>query len=162
VALCGVRRHRAVRDARRARTAHRARARPPGARARARRRLGGAAITAASVALLAAGWLVIGTAGTTPLVVAGLLVGGTGVGLAVPNLNLRLTELAPPEGRGRVLSGLVASVFLGQFLSPLAAQPLIEVSGIAGAFTLTGLVAFAGVLAAAVTIRRSHRGKEIR
>ncbi|WP_345392515.1 hypothetical protein [Nonomuraea salmonea] len=96
------------------------------------------------------------------LVVAGLLVGGTGVGLAVPNLNLRLTEPAPPEHRGRVLSGFVAAVFLGQFLSPLAAQPLIEVPGIADTFTSTGIVAFAGVLVASIAVRRSHRGKEIR
>lgn len=123
-----------------------------------RRRLGGATISAASVALLGAGWVVIGAAGTTPLVVAGLLVGGAGVGLAVPTLNLRLTELAPPERRGRVLSGLVAAVFLGQFTSPLAAQPLIEVAGIAGAFTWTGIATLAG----AALVHALNRGKEVR
>lgn len=122
-----------------------------------RRRFGGAAITAASVALLGAGWVVIGTAGTTALVVTGLLVGGTGVGLAVPNLNLRLTELAPPERRGSVLSGLVAAVFLGQFLSPLAAQPLIEVAGVAGAFTWAGIACLAGALVHRI---HAHRGKD--
>jgi MFS family permease len=125
-----------------------------------RRRAGGAAVTAVSVALLGAGWLVIGTAGATVPVVAGLLIGGVGVGLAVPNLNLRLAELAPPERRGRVLSGLVSAIFLGQFLSPLAAQPLIEVSGVAGTFTWTGIASAAGAIAAASRLVRSpHQGK---
>ncbi|TDC85686.1 MFS transporter [Actinomadura sp. 7K507] len=126
-----------------------------------RRRLGGPLISTASVALLSVGWLVIGGAGSTALVVTGLVVGGAGVGLAVPNLNLRLTELAPPERRGGVLSGLVTAVFLGQFLSPLAAQPLIEVSGVAGAFTWTGFAGAAAVIAAVpLLVRPSHRVKE--
>jgi hypothetical protein len=69
------------------------------------------------------GRLVIGTAGSTVLVGAGLLVGGVGVDQAVPNLNLRLTELAPPEHRSGVLSGLVTAMFLGQFACPLVAHP---------------------------------------
>jgi MFS family permease len=130
-----------------------------------RNRLGSPQINTTSVALLSIGWLLIGTAGSIPLVVAGLLVGGTGVGLAVPNLNLRLTELAPSEHRGGILSGLVTAVFLGQFLSPLAAQPLIEVSGVAGTFTWTGIAGAAGVIAAVIAaaprlIRPSHRVKE--
>lgn len=124
-----------------------------------RKRIGGSAITTASIALLSAGWLVIGMAGSAVVVVIGLLVGGVGVGLAVPNLNLRLTELAPPEHRGRVLSGLVTAIFLGQFLSPIVAQPLIEVSGVAGSFTWTAIAAV--VIAAAVRlIRPTHQGKE--
>ncbi|MEV1169161.1 MFS transporter [Nonomuraea sp. NPDC049784] len=126
-----------------------------------RKRLGGPQISTASVALLSVGWLVIGTAGSTALVAAGLLVGGVGVGLAVPNLNLRLAELAPPENRGGVLSGLVTAVFLGQFLSPLVAHPLIEVSGVAGTFTWTGIAGAAGVIAATVhLVQPSPRVKE--
>nr|WP_312878390.1 MFS transporter [Lentzea indica] len=97
-------------------------------------------ITAASIALLGIGWLVVGYANGVALVTAGLLVGGVGVGLVVPNLNLRLADLAPPAQRGRVLSGLVAGIFLGQFLSPLVIAPLVETAGIAAAFTWTGVV----------------------
>lgn len=122
-----------------------------------RRRIGGPATTAASIALLGVGWLVIGLADTTFLVVAGLLVGGAGVGFAVPNLNLRLTELAPPERRGRVLSGLVTAVFLGQFLSPLVAAPLIEVSTVAGTFAWTGITCVAGAIVLHI---RSHQRKD--
>ncbi|GAB2846121.1 MFS transporter [Lentzea nigeriaca] len=96
-------------------------------------------ITAASVALLGLGWLLIGYGDTIPLVTAGLLVGGFGVGLVVPNLNLQLANAASPAQRGRVLSGLVAGIFLGQFLSPLVIAPLVQTAGIAAAFGWTGL-----------------------
>ncbi|MFD5244942.1 MFS transporter [Amycolatopsis sp. NPDC058340] len=128
---------------------------------RLRGRMGPAAITTVSVALMGAGWLVIGTAGTVAQVVAGLLVGGLGVGFVVPNLNLRLAGFADPARRGRVLSGLVAGIFLGQFLSPLVVQPLVEGIGIAGAFTWTGVALGTGAALAALLSNRNN-GKETR
>lgn len=124
-----------------------------------RRRLTAAAITTASIALLGVGWVVIGTAGSVVLVVAGLLVGGVGVGLVVPNLNVRLAELAHPARRGQVLSGLVAGIFLGQFLSPLAAQPLVQTVGIADAFTWSGVVMTAGAATAALIVSQQKERK---
>ncbi|GGM85754.1 MFS transporter [Lentzea pudingi] len=97
-------------------------------------------ITAISVALLGVGWLVIASASGVVLVTAGLLIGGFGVGLVVPNLNTQLANSAEPGQRGRVLSGLVAGIFLGQFLSPLVVAPLIDTTSIAGAFGWTGAV----------------------
>ncbi|WP_233621602.1 MFS transporter [Amycolatopsis sp. WAC 04182] len=128
---------------------------------RLRERLSPTAITTLSVALMGAGWLVIGTAGTVAQVVSGLLVGGFGVGFVVPNLNLRLAEFAHPAHRGRVLSGLVAGIFLGQFLSPLVVQPLVQGVGIAGAFTWTGVAMGAGAALAALLPNRNN-GKESR
>ncbi|MEU0873862.1 MFS transporter [Nocardia brasiliensis] len=113
------------------------------------------AITAASVALLGAGWVLVGTANSVAPVVAGLLVGGFGVGLAVPNLNLRLSDLAPAAGRGRILSGLVTGIFLGQFVSPLILQPLIRATSISGAFVWTGLAMLAGAALALLLLRKA-------
>lgn len=121
-----------------------------------RRRLGFAAMTTVSVALLGAGWLLIGNAGTAPGTAAGLLVGGAGVGLAVPNVTLRLSELAPPNWRGRVLSGLVTGIFLGQFLSPLAAQPLIDAVGVGDAFVWIGIAMITGAALAGTALRRTR------
>lgn len=119
-----------------------------------RNRLSPTMITTASVLALGAGWVLIGTAGNVVLVVIGLLVGGAGVGLVVPNLNLRLADLAHPARRGRVLSGLVAGIFLGQFLSPLAVHPLVQTIGIADAFTYSGAaLAVAAVGSAFVTTK---------
>ncbi|WP_414938625.1 MFS transporter [Amycolatopsis sp. cmx-11-51] len=128
---------------------------------RLRERLSPAAITTLSVALLGSGWLLVGTAGAVAQVVAGLLVGGFGVGFVVPNLNLRLAEFAHPAQRGRVLSGLVTGIFLGQFLSPLVVQPLVQTIGIADAFTWTGVAMGAGAAIAALLSNRNHR-KEAR
>ncbi|ANZ41329.1 transporter [Lentzea guizhouensis] len=104
---------------------------------------------AVSLALLGIGWLLAGT-GTVAGVVAGLLVGGIGVGLVVPHLNVQLAGLAAPQHRGRVLSGLVAGIFLGQFLSPLVVAPLVALTGIAGAFAWTGVLTTLGAIAALV------------
>ncbi|MFG1790279.1 MFS transporter [Nocardia sp. NPDC049149] len=113
-----------------------------------------AVLTAASIALLGGGWILVGTASTVAQVVAGLLVGGFGVGLAVPNLNLRLSDLAPAALRGRILSGLVTGIFLGQFLSPLVVQPLIHLTGIGGAFGWSGLALVVGAIVALPLLRK--------
>ncbi|MGW0250499.1 MFS transporter [Nocardia goodfellowii] len=115
-------------------------------------------LTAAGIGLLGAGWLLVGTATGIAQVTAGLLVGGFGLGFAVPNLNLRLSELAPAAGRGRILSGLVTGIFLGQFLSPLIVQPIIQATGIGGAFGWTGAAMTTGAaLAALLTHRKGKR-----
>ncbi|MFJ4834502.1 MFS transporter [Streptomyces sp. NPDC088747] len=115
-----------------------------------RRRWSTTSITTLGVGLLGAGWLLVGTADTVEQVLAGMLVGGVGVGLVVPNLNLRLSELARPAQRGRVLSGLVTGIFLGQFLSPLAVQPLVRTTSLADAFTWTGIALTVGAALIAV------------
>ncbi|WP_394620281.1 MFS transporter [Lentzea sp. JNUCC 0626] len=109
--------------------------------------------TAISVGLLGAGWLVIGYAPNITTVTAGLLIGGLGVGLVVPNLNSTLANLAEPAQRGRILSGLVAGIFLGQFLSPLALEPVIQATGIAKAFAATGIATIAAGAALALTYK---------
>lgn len=117
------------------------------------RRLDPGAINALCVGLLGAGWLLVGSTGTAAGIAAGLLAGGLGVGFAIPNLTLRLSDLAPPAWRGRVFSGLVAGIFLGQFVSPLVVQPLVQTVGVADAFTWTGtlMVVSAAVAAARLT-----------
>ncbi|QKW36734.1 MFS transporter [Actinomadura sp. NAK00032] len=117
------------------------------------------AITAFGIAALGTGWLLVATA-SLPGVFAGLLVGGLGVGVTVPNLNLVLSGLAPAVHRGRVLAGLVSGIFLGQFLSPIAVAPLAAATGVAGAFGWTGAAALTASLiagTAALAAARSHR-----
>ncbi|MEW2454138.1 hypothetical protein [Streptomyces albus] len=102
-----------------------------------RRRPTTTAITTVSITLLGAGRLPGGTGGMVVRVLGGMLAGGTGAGLVAPDLNLLLSELAPDGRHGRVLSGLVTAVFLGQFLSPPALQRLVRGTGLAVAFTWT-------------------------
>ncbi|MEH1017344.1 MFS transporter [Micromonospora sp. CPCC 206060] len=116
---------------------------------RLRRHLSPPLITALSIAVMGVGWVIAGTASVLPQLFAGMLIGGIGVGIVVPNLDLRLTEIAPAARRGRVLGGLVMAIFLGQFLSPLAVQPVIDAFGIAATFTSSGVVLLLSAASAA-------------
>lgn len=122
-----------------------------------RRRLDPGAVNVLCVGLLGAGWLLVGGTGTATGIAAGLLTGGLGVGFAIPNLTLRLSDLAPPAWRGRVFSGLVAGIFLGQFVSPLVVQPLVRTVGVADAFTWTGALMVAGAAVAAARVTHKER-----
>ncbi len=72
------------------------------------------------------------------LVVASLLIGGIGLGLLPPNLMAWLAIVAPPAARGRAVGGLNTALFLGQFLSPLLSQPMVERVGPAASFGVVG------------------------
>jgi len=121
--------------------------------ARVRNRLGRMSITVLSLGALGLGWVVVGLAGSLVQVLAGVLLGGVGVGLIIPNLNLWLSELVEASRRGRVLGGLVSAIFVGQFLSPLVMAPLISWAGLGAAFVVSG-VALPGVTAGIVTLLR--------
>jgi hypothetical protein len=55
-------------------------------------------------------------------------------------MNFCLTSIAPGSVRGRVLGGLTTSFFLGQFLSPLASQPLNKAVGLKLTYGYAGAV----------------------
>ncbi|WP_129790042.1 MFS transporter [Promicromonospora panici] len=122
-----------------------------------RRRISPTAVTVTGLAALGAGWILVGLADGLPLALVGLLAGGLGVGLTVPNLNLRLGELAPVAQRGRVLAGLVSSIFLGQFLSPIAVGTLA--AGLSDTFIWAGLLAATAAAIAAPLLLRPHHGR---
>jgi MFS family permease len=67
----------------------------------------------------------------------GLIAIGIGMGLLMPTLSGWLLGLASLPTRGRVMGGLAAAIFLGQFVSPLALQPIIVGTGLASAFLAT-------------------------
>lgn len=105
-------------------------------------------------ALMAVGYLIVGSATTYPMVLVGLAVAGTGLGMTVPNLTTWLSSFTPPARRGQLIGGLTAAVFIGQFLSPIAVQPLIEIGGTALAFTGAAAVLAALSFTAFVMRRR--------
>lgn len=90
--------------------------------------------------LMGAGYVIVSFAENYLQVVSGLAVSGVGLGLLVPNLNLCLIAETPPMFRGRVLGGLLASLFLGQFFSAVFSQPLISELGSSSTFGLMGFV----------------------
>ncbi|MCH7480874.1 MAG: MFS transporter, partial [Chloroflexi bacterium] len=68
----------------------------------------------------------------------GLLISGIGLGLLLPNLNLWLVSVIPPAVRGRAIGGLATVVSMGQFLSPIATQPVEQHIGLASVFIAGG------------------------
>lgn len=76
--------------------------------------------------LMAAGYYVVASAASHSVVLAGLVITGVGMSGIMPSLMAGAMSIAPPSSRGRIAGGLTASIFLGQFLSPLVSQSWIE------------------------------------
>jgi MFS family permease len=85
---------------------------------------------------LASGYGVLAHAPNYPILVLGLILAGVGVGLALPNMNVWINAKVSPASRGKVLGGLTTCLFLGQFCSPLAARPLIQMVGLSSTYTI--------------------------
>jgi MFS family permease len=100
-------------------------------------------ITAFSFGLVAGGFSVIGLAGEWAWVLVGLMIAGAGFGFLLPNLNVWLITVAPEALRGRALGWLTTFFFLGQFLSPILAQPLADRVGLARTYSVAGGFALA-------------------
>ncbi len=107
---------------------------------RIRRHLSHAAIYAVGFAFFGAGYALMAIADTYVGVMFGATVAGIGIGMNMPNSSVWLLAMAPPAVRGRLSGGLSTSVFLGQFLSPLAAQPVINSYGLATAYGVAAVV----------------------
>ncbi len=99
-------------------------------------RLSFLSIYAIAFLFIAVGYLVIGFSPTYVMVLVGLAIAGTGLGLLMPNMNVCLTSVTPGSLRGRVLGGLTTALFLGQFVSPILSQPLSSAVGLAVTYQL--------------------------
>ena len=111
-------------------------------------RFGFTAIYGMSFANMALGYALISWASSYGMVLVGLAIAGVGLGLLMPNMNLCLTSVTPDAFRGRVLSGITTSFFLGQFLSPLLSQPISYAIGLDRTYGLAaGLMALLTVAA---------------
>ncbi len=106
-----------------------------------RRRLPERSIAVIGFSLLGAGWLLFGVATNLPVVLLGMVISGVGGGLLSPNFASWIANLAPPEARGRIFGGLSTAIFLGQFVSPIVAQPIVAIWGLNGVFSAGGLLA---------------------
>lgn len=68
-----------------------------------------------------------------------MAVSGIGMGTIMPNFAGAAMMVAPPHLRGRISGLLVASIFSGQFLSPILSQPAIGSNGFAATYALAGV-----------------------
>ncbi len=107
-------------------------------------------------ALLGSGFWLLSRAHGYGDVVLALVVGGLGMGQLSPNYAVWITSVVPVEFRGRVMGGLVMAFFLGQFFSPIVAEPVVTRLGLAGMYRCGSLVLWGLALAFLVgtTVRK--------
>jgi len=86
-------------------------------------------------------FLLYGSALSLVTVAIGQLVAGIGLGLMYPTLNIWVLSLSPVSMRGRLMGGLTTAIFLGQFLTPIAVQPLVDQSSLGESFRTVGIIA---------------------
>jgi len=111
--------------------------------------------------LMGSGYLIISFAENYLQVVSGLAIAGVGLGLLIPNVTLCLISETPALYRGRVLGGLLTSLFLGQFFSAVVSQPLISELGSSSTFGLIGfMLMILSLVFVAMKLKEKSEAKE--
>lgn len=117
---------------------------------RIQRAVGYAGIFTLGYGAMALGFLILLLAATTPAIFAAVAAIGAGYALVSPSFVALALNLAPAQKRGLAGGILTASIFIGQFCSPLASTPLIAGSGYASLFG--GTAALLAIMTAAATL----------
>lgn len=103
-----------------------------------KQRFGFFSVLVLAFGLMGMGYSIIGLVNNFALVLVGLAIAGSGLGLLMPNLNLWIASEVSDAARGRALGGSTMFFFLGQFLSPLVSQPLSQALGLSTTYALAG------------------------
>lgn len=123
-----------------------------------RRRLDVSAVFALGFGFLAGGLALVAAAGSFAAILPASFLVGSGLGLIMPNLGSAAMAIAGEDNRGRVAGLLTASIFLGQFVSPLVSQPIAERTGYAAVFGLgAATLLMAALVALGLAGLRSRR-----
>ncbi|WP_319004698.1 MFS transporter [Microbulbifer variabilis] len=114
----------------------------------ARNHLGKSGVFILGFAVMACGMGLIAEANSFNAIMIATAIYGCGMGTLIPHIFATGLESATPNIRGRISGALTASVFIGQFLSPLVSQPWIERFGLASGFSVaSGVLLFLATLA---------------
>ena len=84
--------------------------------------------------VIALGYFLTGKLMGFKTILAVVFLAGLGLGLFIANLNFWILELSPPQIRGKNMGILTACLFLGQFLSPIVAEPIVKSTNLAFLF----------------------------
>lgn len=86
--------------------------------------------------LMFAGFVCISISNTYVLVVIGMMLSGLGIGMMIPNTNMWVMKIAPPEIRGKEIGKLTTFWFFGQFISPVIFFPVLNILPLSSTFML--------------------------
>lgn len=92
--------------------------------------------------LMAAGFVCISISTTYALVIIAMMLSGLGMGMMIPNTNMWIMKITPPEIRGKEIGKLTTFWFLGQFLSPIIIFPVLKFLSLSAAFMLASGLLF--------------------
>lgn len=116
---------------------------------RVRAHFGRALTAAAGFAFFALSYGFLSVASTFPVTLVSALLLGAATGLLLPMFLSVALDITPAKWRGLASGVITASLFIGQFISPLIAHPLIEAVGFpmtfrwaAGMFIILGTIGF--------------------
>lgn len=76
--------------------------------------------------LMAIAYVCVAYGNSYAMVMVAMLLAGLGMGVMIPNANIWVMQLAPPEIRGREIGRLTTFWFMGQFLSPIILLPFLD------------------------------------
>ncbi len=76
--------------------------------------------------LMAMAYIIVAYGSTYELVLVAMMFAGLGMGIMIPNANIWVMQLAPPEIRGKEIGRLTTFWFMGQFLSPIVLLPFLN------------------------------------
>lgn len=95
-----------------------------------------------SFILIGSGYLILMFPIAYWVFIVGLVLSGLGVGIMFPNVNIWTVKDTPERVRGRALSILSSTLFLGAFLSPIINDPIISKIGFSNIFLIGSIVFF--------------------
>lgn len=100
-------------------------------------------------AFLGAGLLLLGLSHSGTLILISLMFVGAGLGLNVPGFSILVVTLTDSNTRKVFIPVLITAIYMGQFLSPVLAEPAVKNLGLAYTFVIYGglsaLLSFAGL-----------------
>lgn len=97
--------------------------------------------------LMGLSYFILGQIDNITAIISSVFLGGISFGLLISNTNLWTIEITRPEQRGRIVGLLTSCLFLGQFIAPLVAEPVVRNAGFGLLFKV-----FAGISASFATV----------
>lgn len=84
--------------------------------------------------LMAAGFLTVSLSNTYLWALVAMMLSGLGMGMMIPNTNIWVMKITPPEIRGKEIGKLTTFWFFGQFISPVVIFPVLQVLSLSSTF----------------------------
>ncbi|MBK8504125.1 MAG: MFS transporter [Saprospiraceae bacterium] len=92
--------------------------------------------------LMALGFFLISKSHTYGWVIVAMMLSGLGIGMMIPNTNIWVMKIAPPEIRGKEIGKLTTFWFFGQFISPIIIFPILSNLTLSTTFLVAAVLLF--------------------